>query len=194
MVFCIPATDAESFQKNVTGDYEFQTYEKWLIYTEHAATAKKLKTHIAAKGASVSGLMDDAATSVWNDGDLSIFINAPQILKVYRGPFDEGVRNVEQFIEQFPSIVPQQQQNGVDMKAIADLYSSMFHGLVQAVNDAQGCTAGLAISESGVSIHEYLSFADNSKTSKALTNHKPTKLANLNQLPANQAGYASRRD
>jgi hypothetical protein len=191
VVFCIPATDAKAFQESVMGDYQFQTLDKHLIYTEHEATFTKIKEHIASKGASISTLLDQTSTTIWDEGDLSVFINVPQILNVYRGPFEQGVEQANEFIEQLPNLVPQQQTGGVDMKAIADLYAGIFKGLVQAVRDAQGCTAGLGITADGISISEYVKFAEASSTAKALARQKPNNLATLGQLPKGQLGYAA---
>jgi hypothetical protein len=190
-VFCIPATDAEAMQKSVMGNYQFQTFDKWVIYTEHEPTAAKIKEHLAAKEAAISSLLDKTSTAVWDEGDLSVFINVPQLLKVYRGPFDQGVQKVNDFIEQFPSIVPPQQNKGVDMKAIADMYAGLFKSLVQAVEDAEGLTGSLAISAEGISGSKYVKFAENSATVKALANNKPSNLEYLDQLPANRLVYAA---
>lgn len=190
VVFCIPATDADAMQQSVMGDYQFQKFEKWVIYTEHEATAAKLKEHLAAKGDSISTLLDKPSTALWDEGDLSVFLNVPQLLKVYRGPFDQGVEQANTFIEQFPAMVPPQ-QGGVDMKAIADMYASLFQGLVQAVKDAEGCTAALAISDDGISLSEYAAFSADSATAKRLASHKPSALEMLNQLPANRLAYGA---
>ncbi len=191
VVFCIPATDAKAFQESVMGNYQFQTLEKHLIYTEHEASAAKIKEHIASKGTSISTLLDETSTAIWDEGDLSVFINVPQILKVYQGPFDQGVEKANQFIEQMPNLIPQQQTGGVDMKAIADMYAGMFKGLVQAVRDAEGCTAGLAITADGISVGEYVKFGDASETVKALSGQKPSNLELLNQLPKGRLGYGA---
>jgi hypothetical protein len=90
-----------------------------------------------------------------------------------------------------PNLVPQQQTGGVDMKAIADLYSGIFKGLVQAVRDAQGCTAALGITADGISVNEYVKFGEASETAKALSKQKPSNLAMLGQLPKGQLGYVS---
>lgn len=190
VVFCIPATDAKAFQENVMGDYQFQTLEKYLIYTENQDTAAKIKQHIAAKGASISTLLDKTSTAVWDEGDVSVFVNVPQILKVYKGPFDQGVEQANQFIEQMPNLVPQQ-QGGFDMKAIAGLYAGIFKAIVQAVRDADGCTAALVITADGISVNEYLKFGEATETAKALAKQKPDALELLDQLPKGRLGYAA---
>lgn len=190
VVFCIPATDAKAFQESVMGNYQFQTMDKYLIYTENEAAAGKIKQHIASKGASISTLIDKTSTTIWDEGDLSVFINVPQILNVYRGPFEQGVQTANGFIEQMPNLVPRQ-QGGPDMKAIADLYAGIFKGLVQAVRDAQGCTAGIAVTADGISVSEYVKFGEASETAKALLKQKPSKLEMLGQMPKGQLGYAA---
>ncbi len=190
VVFCIPASDADAMQKSVMGDYQFQTFEKWGIYTEHEPTAAQIKKHLAAKGTSISKLLDRTSTTVWDEGDLSVFINVPRILKVYRGPFDQGVKKVYDGIEQMSNIaIPQ--QKGVDMKSIAKMYAGLFQGLVQAVEDAEGLTGSLAISAEGLTGSKYVKFGENSATAKAIGNSKPSDLNTLGQLPAHRLGYAA---
>lgn len=190
VVFCIPASDAEAMKESITGNYQFLSLGKWVIYTEHEPTAARLKEHLAAKGPSISTLLDKTSTAIWDEGDLSVFINAPQLLKVYRGPFDEGVKQATEAIEQFPENIPQQ-PGGIDMKSIADMYATLFKKLVQAVEDAQGCTMGLAISADGLSISEYALFAQGSQTAKTLAEHKPSALEMLGQLPADHLAYGA---
>lgn len=190
VVFCIPATDAKAFQASVMGKYEFQTMDKYLIYTENAAAFGKIKQHIASKGASISTLIDQTSTATWDEGDVSVFVNVPQILSVYRGPFEQGVQKANEVIEQMPNLVPQQ-QSGVDMKAIAEMYAGFFKGIVQAVRDAQSYTGGLAITGDGIAYSEYVKFGDASETAKKLSGQKPSSLMMLGQLPKGQLGYGA---
>lgn len=189
LVFCIPATDADALQKSVMGDYKFQTFEKWVIYTEHAESADKIKRQLSKKGDSISSLQDKTSTAIWDEGDLSVFVNVPQLLKVYRGPFDEGVKKANDVLEQLPAMVPP--QGGMDMKAIFDMYAGLFNQLAQAVRDAQGWTGGLSITAKGIAIDEYANFSEGSATRKILAGYKPSSLEDLGQLPAGRLGYGA---
>lgn len=194
VVFCIPTTDADAMKSAITGDYQFQSFEKWGIYTEHKDTATKIKQQIVKKGESISTLMDRKSTSIWEEGNLSIFINVPHLLKVYRGAFAQGVKQVEDVIEQMPAMIPSQ-QSGVDGKAIAEMYSTLFQTLVQSVKDAEGCVAALSISGEGVSLNEYARFSQGSPSSKHLQKFTTDELDQLGQLPAGQLVYgASKMD
>ncbi len=189
VVFCIPAGDADALKANVTGNYQFQSFGKWVLYTEHEPTAEKLKQHIAGRGKSISSEIDDTSQAVWGEGDLSVFINVPQLLKTYRKSFDEGVKQAGQALEQLPQSAPGQ-QGGLNMKAITDVYGNLFKKLVQALEDARGCTMAVVISENGISINEYALFAEGSQTAQTLAENKPTALDLVNQLPAGRLGYA----
>lgn len=189
VVFCIPTTDADALKDGLTGNYEFQTFEKWGIYTENKDAAAMIRQQIANKGDSLSALMDAKSTAIWDEGNLSIFINVPHLLQVYRGAFDQGVKQVEDFIDQMPAIVPAQQ--GVDMKPIAEMYSSMFQALVQSVKDAEGCVAALSVSGDGLFLEEYCHFTEGSQTAKELQKAPPAELDDLGQLPAGQSVYAA---
>ncbi len=190
VVFAIPATDADAMKSAVMGDQTFQTFEKWVIYTDHAPSAGKIKTQLGNQGAGVSMLLNATGKAVWDEGDLSLFVNVPEILKIYQGPFDQGVQQVNGFIEQMPNLVPPQ-QSGVDMKTIADMYASAFKGLVQGVKDSQGWTCGLGVTDSQISISEYADFGEKSETAQAIAKHKPSALALLDQLPADKLGYGA---
>lgn len=187
VVFCIPSTDADAMKGALTGDYEFQTFEKWGIYSEHKDTASKIKQQIANKGESISTLMDSKTTAVWEDGNLSIFLNVPHLLEVYRGAFDQGVKQIEDIIEQMPSMIPPQQ--GVDGKAIAEMYSTLLNTIVQSVKDAKGCVAALSVSGEGLALNEYTHFSEGSPSAKALQNFTTAKLDQIGQLPAGQLAY-----
>ncbi len=190
IVFAIPATDADAMKKAVMGNQTFQTFEKWVIYTDHAGSADKVKAQLADKGESASALFSDSAKAVWDEGNLSLFINVPEILKIYQGPFDQGVKKVNDFIEQMPNLVPPQ-QSGVDMKSVTKMYASAFKALVQGVRDSEGWTCGLAVTDSQISINEYADFGENTQTAQAIAKHKPSKLAMLAQLPAEKLGYGA---
>ena len=190
VVFAIPATDADAMKKAVTGKQTFQTFEKWVIYTDHAGAAAKIKAQLANKAESASTLFGDSAKAVWDEGNLSLFINVPEILKIYQGPFDQGVKQANDFIEQMPNLIPPQ-QNGVDMKAVVGMYASGFKALVQGVKDSQGLTCALAVTDKDISLSEYVDFAENSPSAQAIAKHKPTALSMLGQLPAEKLGYGA---
>lgn len=189
VVFCIPATDADAMEKAVTGDYQFQTYKKWVIYTEHKETAETIQNQISKNGNSIASLFDKTSTAIWEEGDLSLFINVPHLLTIYRGAFDQGVKEANDFFDQMPTMLPP--QAGVDMKAVAELYAGAFRALVQGVKDAQGCTAALSVTEEGVSLNEYAGFKDGSMTSRALAKYEPARLGQLDQLPARRLAYGA---
>ncbi len=190
VVFAIPASDPKALQEAVTGNYQFQTFEKWVIYTEHEPTAKSIKDQLGKKTGSIAERINKSSSATLQEGDLSVFVNVPQILKIYRGPFQDVIDEVDRTLDQLANLeLPPEANGGMDFKAVAKMYGAGFHALAQSVRDSEAWAGGVVLSADGVTLNEYAQFTPDSKTLKALSGHQPTSLANLEKLPAQGLMY-----
>lgn len=189
VLFIVPASDADALEAAVktAGDYRFVRHGRWVMYTEDASTAEALSQRAAGEGQAFTGVLDEQSLALMDGAELSLFINVPQLRTAYRAQIDRARQGVDQFLDQLARI--QVQNAGFNMQPIVDMYARLFHGLLQALEDAEGFTAAVMVGDDGVTVEELARFASGSASAEFVEASQPSELKRLEALPADHLAY-----
>lgn len=185
VLFLIPATDAEAMRGALGEKWTFLKHGDWGVYTTDAEIASAARAQLKMKRPSV--VLDKASQSVFDAGDLSFFINAPQLREIYKDQLavvDDRLHDLSETLSQQapPSA-------GVDLASIIKAYEAMLHGLLQGVRDTGGLTIAIGVTKEAAVIEDYWTVADGSPSDKLLQKNPPSDLKLLGRLPAGKLGY-----
>jgi len=161
IVFIIPAKDLDAMRDEVTATREGMTFiahEKWGIYSDNEEAANIARDRIAGKGQSAASLIDEELQTVFDAGDLSLFINSVQLMKVYEGDLLEAKASIEANLENGP---PQ-------VASMAALYMIGVEGLYAAAGDTRGAVATVVVDKVGATLDILARVEEGTPTSKNL--------------------------
>lgn len=187
IVFIVPTSDVATFQAAILGEVHFATSGKWVLYGEHKAAVEKFTQRIAGEGKSIEPLLSRAARGIFEDGDISLFVNVPVLRTTYRRQIDKARDDVDGFLQQMQNF--QGDAPGVDIGAIFKMYADMIKGVFQSLEDADSLTATVNVAADDVRFDEYFEFAADSGTDRFLKVHPPGPMSDLLQLPADSHLY-----
>ncbi|HID24109.1 MAG TPA: hypothetical protein EYP14_17145 [Planctomycetaceae bacterium] len=188
VLFVIPVTDAKAFQEALGDQFKSVAKDKWVVYSDDAATLEAAQKRLSGEGRSIAELIAGKPKEIFDAGDLSVYINVPQLRKVYKKQLDEAGQAIDDFFDKLSQTsVP---QPGVDFEAIAELYKQIVSALLQAVRDTNSCTAALTVTRSGLTFDEYALVSPSSPTDRFLQANPPSELKLFARLPAGKPVYA----
>ncbi len=174
VVFGIPVTDAAAAQAALSGGLKAKAHGNWLYYSDDEAALPQSAT---AAGAIEAAMKGEPAT-VFDKGDVAVFINLAHLMEAYREIVMAGVEQAKQALDQIP------QQPGTDPEALKKVYSSVIDGVVQGVSDSVQLTIAMNVGAEGITFEDYLSFTPGSKTATLLGTQKTSAMALAGNLPA----------
>lgn len=187
VVFAVPATNIGQMKEAVGGRFTFVEQKQRVFYSEDSSALELVQRHLGGGGGSVAAAVDDRSQAVFDAGDLSVFINVPRLRIVYSEQLSAAREELQRTLEEFANLTPA--VPGVDLKPVFELYGQVLEGLLQAVDDASGCTMAVAVTARHVTLEQYLSLTADSPTDKYLQTHAPAPMALLDKLPANKLAY-----
>ena len=179
VVVGLPATNADAVVSALPDRAKSRVAGDWVYYTITRADLPQP----AQSGASISSLLTGEPEAVFDSGDLSVFINIKHLKETFADEIAHGRQQVQGVIQQIGQAVQQQQQSGMNMQPIMEMYGSMFECAFQAVEDAAAASAAVTVSDAGVQVEEYVQFVDGSATAEKLASHPTSAFQTLAQLP-----------
>ena len=185
--FAIPTINADAMRKALAGKFKFVEHEKWLLYTEDAATAKKIRDRSGGRGKSIASAIDSESKLVMGRGELSVYVNVPQIREIYKEQLDAAQTEIDAAMQELSNLAPEVQ--GLNLEPVFEMYADILRGLLQAVNDTEGFTLAVTVKTRSIDIEEYLKVVGDSPTDKFLQSHAPSEMKRLTQLPADKLMY-----
>lgn len=187
IVFVVPAKDAAAMEEALGDDVTFLKHGKFGIYAEDEELIDAVKEQLKSKDKdSLGEAIDEKSMAVLNRGDISVFVNVPALLEVYKDEFAmlqglvEGIK--DQAVE--GAAAP-----GVDMAALMGKLQGIASTLVQAVEDHEGITVALSVTDKDIVLEEFFKLEDDSDTGKGLKASTGSDAGLLNALPADSIGY-----
>lgn len=187
VVFIIPSTDLKAMEDALDDKFEFTKHGKFGVYSESEDAIKDVTARLKGEGKSISTLIDKESTAVLDQGDLSVFINVPELVETYKDELDGLKTQAEAALNNIPDEAPG--APGINPKAIGDVFKKLLSGLVQGVQDTKGCTIAVTIGKEGVAFEDLVRVTAGSDTDKFLQKSAPSALAGLSSLPAGQLAY-----
>jgi hypothetical protein len=184
VVFCIPATDASAMQAAL--DPKFQKFDRdgWVYYSEDAAAIESLQKTTPSTGDAITSEIDGPAKALFDQGDISVFLNADHLTEVYKDQLEKGTSDaVKQLNRQagMLSVIP-----GVDM---GSAFGEGANTGREILKDTRAFTSATVFTENGVNIETLGQFKDGSTTAQAIDGHPGDSLATVSQLPAGGVLY-----
>lgn len=189
IVFVIPATDVEAMYETTDESFEFLKQGSWGIYSEDAGAVAAFKEVVDGAADSLEKSMPKSALEVFTAGDVSVYVNIPQLAKTYGDQIDNAQTQVRQGLAQLKDLPIENQ--GVNMAGVADFYGGMAEAVFQAVDDAEAFVLTLGMKDQGIQIDEFFVAKAETKTAKALSGGKPGGTELINSLPEKQLAYFS---
>jgi hypothetical protein len=187
VVFIIPATNTEVLQAALPDRMASFVHEDWVFYSEREEALKRVqqnRSNVAAVSADIRSVMSDAAQRIFDDSDMSVFVNVTQLNEIYSRRLGAHQTQLEDRIKRRMSLlalIP-----GVDPDALVGGGSE---AIGQSVEDCTSFTGGVVLSNEGVNIDTYAEFAEGSPTAGAVEGMSSAGMSSLSDLPPDSLLY-----
>ncbi|HVJ67796.1 MAG TPA: hypothetical protein VM510_07430 [Caulifigura sp.] len=174
VVFGIPVTDAAAAQGALGEGFKSKAFGGWLYYSD----ANDALPESATAATSIESVMKGEPTTVFDKGDVAVFVNIAHLTQAYKNELEAGVEQFKQVLEQLPP------QPGADPEAVKKIYADMIGYSVQGLKDSAQCTIAMTVGAEGLAFEDYLSFNAGSDTSKALGSQATNAMTLAGKMPA----------
>ncbi len=187
IVFVVPGKDLAAMEEALGEDVTFLKNNKHGIYSDDEELIDAVKEQLKSKEKdSLADSIDEKSMAVLNRGDISVFVNVPALLEVYKDELEQAKGAVGTIKDQVP---PGETPTGVNMPAIMEKLQEVATILVQAIEDHEGISIALTVTDKDIVLEEFFKLEDDSESGKALKAGTGSDLGLLNSLPADSVGY-----
>ena len=184
-VFIVPATDLAKMKEAVGSSFKFMEHGKFGVYTSDDATAKWTAKRLKGAGKSIATIIDKESNTVFESGDLSVFINVKQLVGDYKAELGKLQEDVQQRLE----AIPDNAIGGMSSQQLSDIGGQILKLASEGLGDAQSCTIAAVISKAGLAFEDLIKVKSGSSTDKMLAKSPAGSLSTLHSLPAGYLGY-----
>jgi hypothetical protein len=188
VVFIVPATDLAAMKEALGESVKFMESGKLGVYTTDAEAATKTAARLKGEGKSISTLIDKPSSTLFESGDISVFINVAQLAVAYKSNIDEAKDKFTETLENAPNAVPGSAP-GIDPKQVTEIVGQILGVLTQGLNDTQSCTIAATVSKEGLYFEDLVRVKSGTPTDKLLAKSAPGPLAALSVLPGGSLLY-----
>lgn len=186
LVFIVPGKDLDAMEEALGEKITFVKSGKYGIYSEDEDLANSCKEQLASKEKdSLADEIDEKSLAALNRGDVSVFVNVPALLEVYKDEFQQ----VHGLLEALQGQKPEGDTPGVNLDAAMERVQEIAKGLIQAIEDHEGITVALSVTDKDLVIEEFFKVGEDSETGKLLKAGTVSEAPLLNSLPADAIGY-----
>lgn len=187
VVFAIPATDLKAMKEALGSGMKFNEQGKLGVYTENEAAAAKVAARIKGQGKSIATVIEKDSTTVFDRGDLSVFVNIPQLVTVYRDHLTAAKTEATNALENIPETAPG--APGFNPKAMSGMLTKLFGAVFQGLEDTNSLTVSMSISKEAIAFEDLVRVKSSSATDKFLQKSTPSAMPALSTLPAGSLGF-----
>ncbi len=188
VVFIIPASDLKAMKEALGESVKFMENGKFGVYTTDDDAAAKTAARLKGEGKSISSLIDKPSSTLFEGGDVSVFINVTQLAAAYKSQIDEAKDKFAEGLENAQNSVPGSTP-GLDPKQITEIASQVMGVLTQGLSDTVSCTIAATVSKEGLFFEDLVRVKSGTPTDKMLAKSAPGALANLSLLPGGSLFY-----
>jgi hypothetical protein len=188
VVFIVPASDMKAMKEALGESVKFMESGKFGVYTTDDDAATKTAARLKGEGKSISTLIDKPSSTLFEGGDVSVFINVTQLAAAYKSQIDEAKDKFTETLENAPNNVPGSAP-GLDPKQITEIAGQVMDVLRQGLNDTLSCTIAATVSKEGVSFEDLVRVKSGTPTDKLLAKSAPGPLGALSLLPGGSLLY-----
>lgn len=187
-VFIVPATDLAAMKAALGDSFKFMEHGKLGVYSNDDATAKATAARLKGEGKSISTLIDKDSTAVFDNGDVSVFINVKQLAADYKDQIAEFKEQAKQMLENLP-VAGAGAPGGVNTQQMAEFAGHALKFLSEGLEDTQSCTIAVVVSKDGLSFEDLVKVKSGSATDKLLAKSPAGALPGVSTLPAGHLAY-----
>lgn len=180
VVFAIPALRTEDLVGALGGRMKTRVEGKIVLYTDGDEIPSASSENSAARK------LDETAAKALATGDLCVYVNVDHLSNVYAEQLD---LLQDKTLEALNQLRFTQQQSGVDMSSVVEMYGTLAEGCFQAIEDSQNSVVSITLSDADVFIRSTIAFAADTASSQFLTKNPPGEMSQLSKLPANLPYY-----
>jgi len=188
VVFIVPASDMAAMKEALGESVKFMENGKFAVYTTDEGAAAKTAARIKGEGKSIATLIDKPSSTVFESGDVSVFINVTQLATAYKSEIDEVKDKATETIENAQNNVPGSPP-GFDPKQATEIAGQVLGFLTQGLNDSQSCTIAATVSKEGLAFEDLVRVKSGTPTDKLFAKSAPGALAALSLLPGGNLVY-----
>ena len=176
VIYAIPVTDAEAAAKALPERMNSVAHEKWLLYADESVEIPSADEKETLQDELEE---DKVAFETFNQGDVSVWVNLEHLAETY----EEQIKQSQQLVSTLlGSLAEQPAPPGVNMKKVVAIYTSLLDGTFQGVDDADKFALAISFGPKGLKFDDYLSFQEDTESSKILASHKAVPLTMLSKL------------
>ncbi|MDA0589392.1 MAG: hypothetical protein O2820_06335 [Planctomycetota bacterium] len=186
VVFVVPSTDSDAMKEAVGPGFTYAVKGDWVAYSMNPAATKKSQACIDGKAKSLN--LGRRAGGLFNENDISIFVNIATLTGAYAEELDKAEDELARGLENFDE---SQAPPGVNAKALREMIQTFGKTALQAVRDADAFAAGVTFGEEALTIDELLLVKAGSDSSKFLAANPGSELALLGKVPQGELGYVA---
>ncbi len=187
VVFVVPATDGEMLSSAIGESFHAIHQDGWVIYSEDVAALEPIQQRIDGQGESIIALIDSSSREVLQRGDISVFVHVASLTKLYESQLDEADQQLDEVLDNFAQLVPP--TPGMDLEPVIRMYSTLGHGLLQAIRDTKAFSVTLTVGAEDIAIEEFVTVVPDSQTDNTLKKYSASELPLLDKLPVDQLAY-----
>ena len=187
VVFLIPATDLKAMKEGLDPELKFAEQGQYGIYTLGSKAANAIQSRLKGTGKSITSLADTGTKTLFDKGDISLFLNVPLLRTVYADEVEQFFQQARQTLANLPEAPGGPQ--GIDPKLIGEVGGTVLKGLEDAKGDLTGCTIALNVAKTGILFEDLLGFTPGSAADRFLSRHKPAAFESLARFPEDLLGY-----
>ena len=186
MVFLVPSKDLAAMEEALGDEVTFVKADKHGIYSDDEELATSFKDQLKSKDKdSLGDTIDAKSLAALNRGDISVFVNVPALLEAYKDEFEMIQGQLEGLKDQ----KPEGDTPGINIAAVMEKLQGITGSLLKAVEDHEGITLALSVTDKDVVIEEFFQLDEDSATGKLLKGGTGSEMPLLNSLPGDALGY-----
>ncbi|MBI3864270.1 MAG: hypothetical protein HY290_20495 [Planctomycetia bacterium] len=187
-LFIVPATDLAAMKEALGDSFKFMEHGKLGVYTSDEATAKATAARLKGEGKSISTRIDKDSSTLFDSGDVSVFINVRQLIIDYKDEIAAFKEDARQKIENLPAAAAGA-PGGINTEQLSQIANHILKFVSDGLDDTQSCTVAAVVSKEGVSFEDLVKLKAGSATDKTLAKSPAGTLAGLTSLPAGHLAY-----
>jgi hypothetical protein len=188
-VFVVPGKDLAAMKEAMGDTVTFVEVGKHGVYSADEELINAVKEQIKSKEKdSILDAIDAKSAAVLNRGDISVFVNVPHLLSVYKNEFAMAQGAAENISNTEP---PPNAPPGMNWSGIMTAVQGFATKLLKAVEDHKGITVAISFSDKDVVIENYFKLDDKSDSGKALKGGTGSDMPLLTTLPADSVVFFS---
>ncbi|WP_296454419.1 hypothetical protein [Rubinisphaera sp.] len=188
VVFVIPAIDTEAMGEALDESFTFVAHEKYGIYSDNDAAMELVQAHLEDRTSkSVASLASEQIKSQFEGSHIAVAVNLVLVKEVYadkleemREQMNEGMKEAQGQMLEVP---------GMNLDFLKDLTEKIADKIVVIVEDAEGYSNALTVTDAGINFKEVVEFTDGSRSAKYLAANPPQPATQLSKLPSEQLFY-----